>query len=421
MATPMGELRRILFFITESFCPMKTFLTMTAVVIAGVALTTAIALARIGTPLTLTPPTLDLPAESNDSPSVLIMKPNATIEQGAQPRAVVDDDEFDFGNMRNKTMDNSHTFTVRNEGDAPLVFTGSSVSCNKCTFVDLPEKPVEPGESVQIVVRWNVDTYEDFFRQSATVKTNDPYHDALRFVITGKVVRPLQVEPQKLVASNIQVGEPASLKATLSAYFSEDLQIVDRSFGEPATAEYFAVDVTQVPKDRLAEGVKSALEVTVNIKPGLPVGSILQTLHLKTNIEDEPETTVPISGDVVGAVQVYAKGWERELKFLNIGNVKQSQGDKRSLNLMMRGENLTDLKLDPAQVDESVLKVTYGDVVVMKEGTGVRVPVVIEIPPGSPLVNHMGGTAKLAEIIVPTNKPALGRVKLSVKFAVVAD
>ncbi len=398
---------------------MKTFLMMTVVVVAGVALTTAIALARIGTPLTLTPPTLDLPAEISDSPA-LVTKPQDATEAGAKPRAVVDEDEFNFGNMLNKTMDNSHTFTVRNEGDAPLVFTGSSVSCNKCTFVELPG-PVAPGETGQIVVRWNVDTYEDVFRQSATVKTNDPYHDALRFVITGKVVRPLQVEPLKLVASNIQVGEPAAVKATLSAYFSEDLQVVGHSFGEPATAEYFDVEVVPVPKDALPEGVKSALEVNVKIKAGLPVGSILQTLTLKTNIENEPETTLPISGEVVGAVNVYGKGWERDMKYLNIGNIKQSQGDKRSVNLMMRGDDLSGLKLDPPEVDESVLKVTYGDVVEMKKGTAVRVPVMIEIPPGSPLVNHMGGTAKLAEVIIPTNKPALGRVKLSVKFAVVAD
>lgn len=398
---------------------MKTFLTMTVVVVLGVALTTAIALARLGTPPTLRPLTLDLPAEEDDGAS----SPGNTVESGAlataQPQAVVEEDEFDFGRLRNKSMDQRHVFKVRNEGQAPLHFKGSNVSCNKCTFVDLPEGPVEPGETGEIVVRWNVDTFENHFRQSATISTDDPEHESLHLVISGKVVRPLQIEPQKVVLSNVQVGEPAEAKVVLTAYFDDHLELVKQALSEEATAGFFDVTTAPLPADKLPEGAKCGVELTIKVKPGLPVGSFSQGLKILTNVEGEEETTIPISGEIGGAVNIFGKDWERDLRYLNIGNVRQSEGDKRTVYVLIHG--LASVELDPPEVNEEVLKVKYGEIKEMKGGALVKVPVEIEIPAGSPLVNHMGGKGKLAEILIPTNKSELGRVKLLVRFAVVAD
>jgi hypothetical protein len=398
---------------------MKTFLTMTVIVVLGVALTTAIALARLGTPLTFKPLTLDLPAEESEGGST----PSAPVDVGAvaeaQPMAVVEQDEFDFGNLRNKTMDNRHVFKVRNDGQAPLHFKGSSVSCNKCTFVDLPDAPVEPGETGEIVVRWNVETMEDHFRQSATVKTDDPEHEALRFVISGKVVRPLVIEPQKLVLSNVQVGQPAEAKVSLTAYFDDHLELLKRELTDEANARFFEITSAPLPNDKLPKGAKSGIELTVKLKPGLPVGSFSQGIRIQTNVEGEEETIIPVNGEVGGAVNIFGKDWERDLHYLNIGNVRQSQGDKRTVYVLMHG--LGSVKLDPPEVNEDVLKVKYGEITSLKGGALVKVPVEIEIPPASPLVNHMGGKGKLAEIVIPTDKSELGRVKLLVKFAVVAD
>lgn len=398
---------------------MKTFLTMTVVVVLGVVVTTAIALARLGTPLTLRPPTLDLPAEEDGSrlPSEADVENGAIA--GAQPKAIAVEEEFDFGRLRNKSMDNRHVFRVRNEGQAPLHFKGADVSCNKCTFVDLPDVPVEPGETGEIVVRWNVDTFEDHFRQSATIGTDDPEHESLRFVISGKVVRPLKVEPQKVVLSNVQAGESADAKVLLTAYFDDHLEVVKQTLSEEATAGFFDVTTAALTKDKLPEGATSGVELTVKVKPGLPVGSFSQNLKIQTNLEGEEETIIPITGEIGGAVNIFGKDWERDLHYLNVGTVRQSQGDKHTVHVLMRG--VSTAELGPPEVNDEVLKVKYGEIKEMKGGALVKVPVEIEIPAGSPLVNHMGGKAKLAEIIIPTNKSELGRVKLLVKFAVVAD
>lgn len=398
---------------------MKTYLTMTVVVVLGVALTTAIALARLGTPLVFKPLTLDLPAEEDGAAHSIAALGESGATARAQPKAVAEEEEFDFGRLRNKTNDNRHVFKVRNEGQAPLHFKGSSVSCNKCTYVDLPSAPIEPGETGEVVVRWNVETFENHFRQSATISTDDPEHESLHFVIFGKVVRPLQIEPEKVVLSNVQVGQAAEAKVLLTAYFNDDLQVLKQSFSDEATAEFFDVTAAPTPKAKLPEGATSGVELTVKVKPGLPVGSFSQTLKLQTNVQDEEETSIAVSGEIGGAVNIFGKDWERELRYLNVGNVRQSEGDKHTVYVLLHG--LEGVDLGPPEVNEEVLKVKYGEIKEMKGGALLKVPVDIEVPPGSPLVNHMGGKAKLAEIIIPTNKSELGRVKLLVRFAVVAD
>jgi len=208
----------------------------------------------------------------------------------------------------------------------------------------------------------------------------------------------------------------------LSAYFSDHLDVVGHALTDPSAEKYFEISTTPLPKDQLDPQVESGVEVTVTVKPGMPVGTIKEMLKLKTNLEEEPEIEIPFTGQVVGAVNVIHKDWDNEYSFLNIGQVKQSEGAKRVVNLVARGTDLNDLELEPVEIDDpTALKVTYGKPAALKQGTVVRVPVTIEIPSGSPLVNHMGGKDKYAQILIPTNKPALGRVKLSVKFAVIAD
>ncbi|HVA49170.1 MAG TPA: DUF1573 domain-containing protein [Pirellulales bacterium] len=402
---------------------MKTFLTMTAVVALGVAITTAVSLARMGTPMALSPLSLDLPAEPDAAPPISQPGPAIAADAGAKPLAVAEETEYDFGNLRNKTMDNRHTFQIRNDGAAPLKLTGSRVSCDKCTFVDFPQTVIQPGQTGEVVVRWNVDTFEDHFRQSATIKTDDPDHEEIRLVISGKVVRPLQAEPANLVLSNVQVGKEAQGKVRLRAYFSDHLEVVGHTLTEAATAQYFDVASAPVHKDELSPGVESAVDVTVTVKPGLPVGSFSQTLEIETSLADEPKLSIPLSGNVSGAVTIAGKDWDRDYNYLAIGHVKQSEGAKRDLYILAHGAEMKGLEFEPAEIDDpSALKVTYGKPKEMKEGTLVRMPVTIEVPPQSPLVNHMGGKeARLAQVVIPTNKSALGRVQVRVKFAVIAD
>ncbi|WP_417444203.1 DUF1573 domain-containing protein [Joostella sp.] len=61
--------------------------------------------------------------------------------------------EFDFGNIpQGQTVEK--VFKFKNTGDAPLVVTDAKSSCG-CTIPQKPEAPVAPGETGEILVKYN--------------------------------------------------------------------------------------------------------------------------------------------------------------------------------------------------------------------------------------------------------------------------
>lgn len=410
---------------------MKNTVAFAIIVVFGVALTTAASLARQGALGGWRQLTLDLPSEANSVSAAggdaVTAKPTDVVTPlppGAAPLAVAAELMYDFGAAENGTKGERHVFKIRNEGKAPLKLIDAHVSCTKCTFVDLPEKDIAAGETGEVVVRWNVDTYEEVFRQSASVDTNDPEHPVLRFVIQGKVVRPFDATPRELVLSNVPNNEGAEGKVHMMAYFDKNFEITGHRLGDESTAEFFEVTLEPMSQEALNEkSAKRGVEATIKVKPGQPLGIFKQRVIFNTNLENMAVFEIVVSGRVVGPVSVVGKTWDRDINAIVIGSVKQSQGAKAELALLVKGPNRDGLAPEaPELPDADVLKVSYGELKEINQGTVTRIPVILEIPPGSRLVNHMGGgQGKLAAIYIPLNKPELGKVKLLVRFAVVAD
>lgn len=404
---------------------MKTALAISLFVIGGIAATAAVSVAQLDFPVRdlLSSPNLEAAGEL---PAGLDASPAAAASGAAgdeqQPRAVVDETEFNFGFLPNSSTDHRHSFVVKNEGTAPLKLLRSDVSCNKCTFANLPADPIPPGGSAAVQVRWNINLTENVFRQYVDVHTNDREHPLLRLIITGKVVHPFAFEPRELVFSNIRVGEPADGTAFLLGYFSDQLKVLEHSLSNPDLAPYFDVALTELTPDELPQGVKSAIKIDVTLKPGLPLGAFKQKILLKTNLENDAEQQLTVSGNIAGPVSIAGSGWDQEHGILSIGQVKQSQGAKRKLTLIIRGKQFAETALESEKVQPDLLKVTYGKVNQVRGGATIMAPVEIEIPAGAPLVNHMGSNqGKLGEIVVRFNNAGLPPVKLLVQFAVVED
>ncbi|EKF54251.1 hypothetical protein I215_13467 [Galbibacter marinus] len=61
--------------------------------------------------------------------------------------------EHDFGNIA-QGQEVEHVFKFTNTGDAPLIVTDARSSCG-CTVPEKPEQPVAPGETGEILVKYN--------------------------------------------------------------------------------------------------------------------------------------------------------------------------------------------------------------------------------------------------------------------------
>ncbi|NND88573.1 MAG: DUF1573 domain-containing protein [Flavobacteriaceae bacterium] len=74
-------------------------------------------------------------------------------EAGKFPVMTFEEKSFDFGTIDSGTAV-EHKFKFTNTGDAPLVIVDAKSSCG-CTVPEKPEGPIAPGETGELLVKFN--------------------------------------------------------------------------------------------------------------------------------------------------------------------------------------------------------------------------------------------------------------------------
>jgi len=98
--------------------------------------------------------------------------------------------EIDYGTV-DKNADGTRVFEFTNTGDAPLIINRVKSSCG-CTVPSKPTKPIMPGQSDKIVVKYNTHRAGPF-RKTVTVYSNAA-NNVVILKIKGKVVDPNAVD-----------------------------------------------------------------------------------------------------------------------------------------------------------------------------------------------------------------------------------
>lgn len=92
--------------------------------------------------------------------------------------------EYDFGTVKDGAVV-EHTFTFKNTGDVPLIIQNATATCG-CTVPKKPEKPIAPGETGEIQVRFDSSNKPGVQNKTVTVTANtDPA--ITRLTIKGTV------------------------------------------------------------------------------------------------------------------------------------------------------------------------------------------------------------------------------------------
>lgn len=76
----------------------------------------------------------------------------------------------DYGTIQ-QNSDPLRTFSFKNTGSTPLIITGARGSCG-CTVPSYPKKPIGPGETAVIEVRYDTKRVGPF-RKSVRITTNE--------------------------------------------------------------------------------------------------------------------------------------------------------------------------------------------------------------------------------------------------------
>lgn len=78
------------------------------------------------------------------------------VEPKAGPaHLLVEDNEFNFGIVKNSDGQLQKDFLIINDGSEPLVISHVHAHCH-CTEVDYPKKPIRPGHGARVTVHLDV-------------------------------------------------------------------------------------------------------------------------------------------------------------------------------------------------------------------------------------------------------------------------
>ena len=73
---------------------------------------------------------------------------------GAGPEVEFDETVFDFGTVRESAAPVQTVFVMTNKGPVPVAILSASTTCG-CSKAEYPTKPVEPGKTAKIKVKFN--------------------------------------------------------------------------------------------------------------------------------------------------------------------------------------------------------------------------------------------------------------------------
>ena len=95
----------------------------------------------------------------------------AAAAMAASPKATPVDEQYNFGNIKERGGRVSHDFRIVNTGDKPLIFISATASCG-CTKPIVPKQPVAPGDTGIVSVSYEPIGRPGEFNKTITVKTN---------------------------------------------------------------------------------------------------------------------------------------------------------------------------------------------------------------------------------------------------------
>jgi hypothetical protein len=340
-------------------------------------------------------------------------------------KAVVQETNYKFGNMESGTTE-QHTFPLRNNGKSPLTVSYVSHTC-KCTKVMFGDKPVEPGAvvtvppggEVGIMLEWAAKVPPGPFRHGAAFTTTDDELKRVELTVEGEIVTSTTLEPAQLDFGFMHINKPGKAEMVVMSFLEPKVEILSHQVFDEKLAENVAITFEPLEQgQRPNPQAKAGVKVIATYDPKGTLGPFGGSLKLTTNIRTTP-FEVPIIGSVKGDISIFAPaGWNETTGILRMPTMTSAKGGKSQVFVNIRGEHAATTKLSLDRVDPDVLRATLGDPQTLREGL-VRVPLTIEVPPGTQPMARMGEDhGGEGEIVLATTHPGTSSIRLRVYFAV---
>lgn len=196
------------------------------------------------------------------------------------PIAIVKEKSYDFG-MIDPHVTASHTFTIGNEGKAPLSLKVAGTSC-KCTVGKLEHQLLMPGATTTVTMEWNTGYQAERYEQTAKIITSDPLQKEIELKVEG-IVRAQLVAPESVALVAQHVGDVATGDIVLFSQLWNDFTIMSVTTDESDTTLNW--EVTPIEKDDIELADKqsrSAARVALSMprhRPGQFQGTLTAVIR----------------------------------------------------------------------------------------------------------------------------------------------
>jgi hypothetical protein len=354
-------------------------------------------------------------------------QPGVVADDASGPRAETTETTFAFGTIGTGATE-SHEFAIHNGGTEPLTLTKGATSCT-CTIADFDRaeggdpqgvKTVPPGGKTRVKIEWKGKGAGPF-RQRAAIFTNDPRRPEIEFVVEGTVVPTWKAVPETVVFSRLSAttGDRADIR--IFTYGATPASVAGATVDHPQAAQFFSLATAPLPAAEVAAepGATGGFLLTLEIRPGLPLGPLRTKILLDLRLPDAVTAEVPLEGVVSGDLALAGTAWDSSLQILSLGTVSGRQGLRTQLFLTAKGPHREAVRPVVREVVPGSLQVEIGESKPVGSGAVVRTPLTIVVPPGSPPANNLcSEQAPPGRIVLATGHPDTPTLTIRVCIAI---
>jgi len=214
-----------------------------------------------------------------------------------QPKLVLQQNSFDFGDIKQgETV--SHTFVISNNGGDLLKITNVQASCG-CTAAAPEKNELAPGESTNLIVKFNSAGRQGMQKKTVKIFTNDPQNPEMVITINGNVVLAgensgglptIYFTETQHDFGKVNEGEKVNYTFSFANKGTSVLTIKDIKTSCGCTAALLS-------QDNLTPGQEGTLKVELDTKNRS--GKMSRTITVNSNDPKDPAKVLTIYADII--------------------------------------------------------------------------------------------------------------------------
>lgn len=339
---------------------------------------------------------------------------------GPFPKIEIAETLYDFGVTKvglpnSEVPSGTHGFVVKNVGEAPLKLAKGPTQC-KCALAKLNNLELAPGESTTITLEWKPLTPEEAFYKEATIWTNDPAlwegdvgQGKLMLKIKGMAVPGMEVEPPFFQLGTL-TDEGKTIEANAFSRVLPDLKVEIESTSSPfVTAEVSPM----TPEDTQALEALVAWKIVGKIDPRVGIGTLNETITLKTNDDTSPRVPIEINAFRQGPISIAGPFFLPTHTLVDFRQFDAAKGISTTLHLY-GAKGPEPLKLELVSKKPEELEVEAVADTMFPEPDREHQMITIRVPAGLPPTRYDSSDA--GGVKFRTNHPDVGKLDIHVFY-----